>query len=79
MPMGVFGSVTPVVSLGTMSKRWLVPGWRLGWIALSDPNGILKKSGVIHSFTYISPSQFSQILMISKQYRKPLSKDAMNI
>lgn len=46
VPMGVFGSVTPVVSLGTMSKRWLVPGWRLGWIALSDPNGILKKSGI---------------------------------
>ncbi|XP_073127286.1 nicotianamine aminotransferase 1-like isoform X1 [Henckelia pumila] len=46
VPMGVFGSVTPVVSLGTMSKRWLVPGWRLGWIALSDPNGILEKSGI---------------------------------
>ncbi|XP_075489147.1 putative aminotransferase TAT2 [Primulina tabacum] len=46
VPMGVFGSVTPVVSLGTMSKRWLVPGWRLGWIALSDPNGILRKYGI---------------------------------
>ncbi|KAK2990103.1 hypothetical protein RJ640_028743 [Escallonia rubra] len=45
VPMGVFGSIAPVLTLGTISKRWIVPGWRLGWIAITDPNGILRKSG----------------------------------
>ncbi|KZV52696.1 hypothetical protein F511_23159 [Dorcoceras hygrometricum] len=64
VPMGVFGSVTPVVSLGTMSKRWLVPGWRLGWIALSDPNGILKRTGItdcIKKYRNISPDSTTLI------------------
>ncbi|KAI3457199.1 hypothetical protein Pfo_013862 [Paulownia fortunei] len=46
VPMGIFGSVTPVLTLGTISKRWLIPGWRFGWIAATDPNGILNKSGI---------------------------------
>ncbi|OWM91067.1 hypothetical protein CDL15_Pgr023400 [Punica granatum] len=45
-PMGVFGSIAPVLTLGSISKRWIVPGWRLGWLVTTDPNGILKKSGV---------------------------------
>lgn len=42
VPMGVFGSVAPVLTLGSLSKRWLVPGWRLGWLVTNDPDGILK-------------------------------------
>ncbi|KAH1098553.1 hypothetical protein J1N35_015474 [Gossypium stocksii] len=49
VPMRVLGSTVPVLTLGSISKRWIVPGWRLGWIVTSDPNGILKKSGVIDS------------------------------
>ncbi|KAJ4729765.1 Tyrosine aminotransferase [Melia azedarach] len=45
--MGVFGSIVPVITLGSISKRWIVPGWRLGWLVTSDPNGILQKSGVV--------------------------------
>ncbi|KAM4073705.1 hypothetical protein ACB094_10G039900 [Castanea mollissima] len=37
--MGVFGSIVPVLTLGFISKRWLVPGWRVGWLLTSDPNG----------------------------------------
>ncbi|PHT25991.1 putative aminotransferase TAT2 [Capsicum chinense] len=44
--MGVYGSITPMLTLGSISKRWIVPGWRLGWIAMIDPSGVLKKSGV---------------------------------
>uniref|UniRef100_A0A3B6PKA7 nicotianamine aminotransferase n=1 Tax=Triticum aestivum TaxID=4565 RepID=A0A3B6PKA7_WHEAT len=44
IPMGVFGNTVPVITLGAISKRWLVPGWRLGWIATCDPNGILKET-----------------------------------
>ncbi|CAN0896782.1 Tyrosine aminotransferase [Linum grandiflorum] len=35
VPMGVFGSIAPVLTLGSISKRWIVPGWRLGWMVES--------------------------------------------
>ena len=47
VPMGVFGSYIPVLTLGSISKRWLVPGWRLGWFVTTDPNGIYKSPQVI--------------------------------
>ena len=50
VPMAMFCSVVPVITLGSISKRWCAPGWRLGWIVTHDPNGILKKTGV-HSFS----------------------------
>ena len=46
VPMGEFGSIVPVVTLGSIAKRWLVPGWRIGWLVTNDPSGILEKSGV---------------------------------
>ncbi|XP_077212481.1 nicotianamine aminotransferase 1-like [Tasmannia lanceolata] len=49
VPMGAFGSVTPVLTLGSISKRWVVPGWRLGWLVTSDPNGILKENKIVDS------------------------------
>ncbi|XP_009629469.1 putative aminotransferase TAT2 [Nicotiana tabacum] len=49
VPMGVFGSITPILTLGSLSKRWIIPGWRLGWMAMVDPSGILKKSGLAES------------------------------
>lgn len=49
VPMGVFGSIAPVLTLGSLSKKWCVPGWRLGWILTTDPNGILEKHGIMES------------------------------
>ncbi|KAM4103307.1 hypothetical protein ACJW30_06G070200 [Castanea mollissima] len=43
VPMGVFGSEVPVLTLGSLSKRWLVPGWRLGWFVTSDPSGMYRE------------------------------------
>ena len=57
VPMGVFGSITPVITLGSLSKRWIVPGWRLGWLVTNDPNGILHKSGVFPPLSFL-PSKF---------------------
>ncbi|PWA34508.1 tyrosine/nicotianamine aminotransferase, Pyridoxal phosphate-dependent transferase [Artemisia annua] len=48
-PMGVFGDIVPVVTLGTLSKRWIIPGWRFGWIAITDPKRILYKTGIVDS------------------------------
>lgn len=49
VPMGIFGETVPVITLGAISKRWAVPGWRLGWIATCDPKGILRKTKVVDS------------------------------
>ncbi|CAL4969779.1 unnamed protein product [Urochloa decumbens] len=49
VPMGVFGEIAPVVTLGGISKRWMVPGWRLGWIAMTDPKGILRKRKIFEA------------------------------
>nr|GEW04096.1 tyrosine/nicotianamine aminotransferase, pyridoxal phosphate-dependent transferase [Tanacetum cinerariifolium] len=48
-PMGAFGDIVPVVTLGSLSKRWIIPGWRFGWIAINDPKGILHKTGIADS------------------------------
>ncbi|KAI3830621.1 hypothetical protein MKX03_016453 [Papaver bracteatum] len=49
VPMGVFGSIAPVLTLGSISKRWMVPGWRIGWLVASDPNGVLKETKIVDS------------------------------
>ncbi|XP_018481522.1 S-alkyl-thiohydroximate lyase SUR1-like [Raphanus sativus] len=58
VPMGMFASIVPVVTLGSISKGWLVPGWRIGWMAMHDPNNVFKTTGVVESikeFLNISP------------------------
>ncbi|XP_076923042.1 nicotianamine aminotransferase 1-like [Bidens hawaiensis] len=47
VPMGQFGNIAPALTLGSLSKRWMVPGWRLGWIAKSDPGGIFEEQGIV--------------------------------
>ncbi|XP_041995972.1 probable aminotransferase TAT1 [Salvia splendens] len=44
-PMGVFASIAPIITLGSLSKKWIVPGWRIGWLVLNDLDGILTKHG----------------------------------
>lgn len=39
----------PVLSVCALSKRWLAPGWRLGWIVVHDAGGILQTAGVPES------------------------------
>ncbi|KAL2634026.1 hypothetical protein R1flu_005505 [Riccia fluitans] len=47
VPMAEFSLVAPVLTVGAVSKRWLAPGWRLGWIAVCDPHHILTKAKVM--------------------------------
>ncbi|KAK1566616.1 hypothetical protein Q3G72_002076 [Acer saccharum] len=46
VPMGVFASIVPVITLGSISKRWAVTGWRLGWVVTCDPTGTLQQSKI---------------------------------
>ncbi|CAI7899334.1 unnamed protein product [Closterium sp. NIES-53] len=46
------GSV-PILTVSSLSKRFLVPGWRVGWIAVHDPRHILKGARVIESLERI--------------------------
>ncbi|XP_060933318.1 tyrosine aminotransferase isoform X2 [Limanda limanda] len=39
--MASLSSDVPVISCGGLAKRWLVPGWRMGWILIHDRNDIL--------------------------------------
>ncbi|XP_050206566.1 nicotianamine aminotransferase 1-like [Mercurialis annua] len=55
--MGVFGGIVPVITLGSISKRWMVPGWGFGWLVLTDPNAILKQFGFADSIkSYLNMS-----------------------
>jgi tyrosine aminotransferase len=29
----------PLLTVGGLAKRWLVPGWRIGWVLIHDPAG----------------------------------------
>ncbi|KAM7523631.1 hypothetical protein LguiA_013533 [Lonicera macranthoides] len=47
VPMGVFGNIVPILTLGSLSKRWLVPGWRLGWFVTTDLTGSFKNPKIV--------------------------------
>ncbi|KQJ94595.1 nicotianamine aminotransferase A [Brachypodium distachyon] len=51
IPMGVFGHIAPVLTIGSLSKSWIVPGWRLGWIAVCDPKKVLQETKIATSIT----------------------------
>lgn len=46
VPCASASSKVPVLSVCALSKRWLAPGWRLGWITVHDSDGILAGAGV---------------------------------
>lgn len=39
-PLASISDNVPIVTVSGLSKRFLLPGWRLGWILLHDPLGV---------------------------------------
>ena len=35
-------SNVPIITIGGLAKRWLVPGWRVGWVVLHDRDEVFK-------------------------------------
>ena len=40
VPIASLTETVPVLSCGGLTKRYLVPGWRMGWITIHDRNDI---------------------------------------
>jgi len=46
VPMASLTTTVPILSCGGLTKRYLVPGWRLGWITISDRQDLFLNGGV---------------------------------
>ncbi|XP_014676018.1 PREDICTED: tyrosine aminotransferase-like [Priapulus caudatus] len=42
-PIASLTTKVPVLSCGGLTKRFLIPGWRMGWITIHDRNDIFKE------------------------------------
>ncbi|KNC80684.1 tyrosine aminotransferase [Sphaeroforma arctica JP610] len=42
-PLASLESSVPILAVGGLAKRWLVPGWRVGWILINDRNNVFGK------------------------------------
>jgi tyrosine aminotransferase len=36
-------TTVPIISIGGLAKRYLVPGWRVGWVIMYDKQNYLQK------------------------------------
>eukprot|EP00897_Mesotaenium_endlicherianum_P005200 jgi/Mesen1/4708/ME000241S03746 len=76
IPMAAVAGGTPVITVGSISKRYLVPGWRLGWIMLHDVAGHLQRGRVPEALAKLA--QFtpppSSLVAAQKMLRKTPDK-----
>ena len=42
-PMASLTKTVPVVAVGGLAKKFLIPGWRVGWLMVHDRNDVLKE------------------------------------
>ncbi|GAB5590096.1 hypothetical protein Unana1_04996 [Umbelopsis nana] len=42
-PMATLTKEVPILSVGGLAKKYLVPGWRVGWVTVHDRNGIFSE------------------------------------
>lgn len=52
--MGSLSENVPVLSVGGISKQFVVPGWRLGWVCIHDRNGVLANGGMLQGMRQLT-------------------------
>ncbi|WWC73240.1 tyrosine aminotransferase [Kwoniella pini CBS 10737] len=63
VPLASLSTSVPIITLSGLSKRFLVPGWRFGWICLHDPLGVassLKKGIQCWGNRFMGPNSLIQ-------------------
>ncbi|KAN0023224.1 hypothetical protein ACTFIU_011391 [Dictyostelium citrinum] len=53
-PMASLTDKVPILSIGGIAKRFLVPGWRLGWVAIHDRDNIFLNGRIIEGLVSLS-------------------------
>ena len=54
LPAAAATTAVPVLTVGGTAKEFMVPGWRLGWVALHDRQGVLREVWKgIHALTQL--------------------------
>lgn len=41
-PMASLTKTVPIVAVGGLAKKFVIPGWRVGWLMIHDRNNVLK-------------------------------------
>ncbi|KAI8376715.1 tyrosine aminotransferase [Choanephora cucurbitarum] len=62
-PMATLTSTVPILSVGGLAKKWLVPGWRIGWIFIHDRNKVFAEiHNALHQLaqTILGPNSLIQ-------------------
>ncbi|KAI9635759.1 pyridoxal phosphate-dependent transferase [Dioszegia hungarica] len=62
-PLASLSNSVPILTLSGLSKRFLLPGWRVGWIALHDPLGVagpIREGLAVWANRYFGPSSLTQ-------------------
>uniref|UniRef100_A0A0K2SYQ4 Tyrosine aminotransferase n=2 Tax=Lepeophtheirus salmonis TaxID=72036 RepID=A0A0K2SYQ4_LEPSM len=57
VPMASLTSEVPILSCGGLTKRFLVPGWRLGWLVIYDRNNLFLNSGITNALERLTQRQ----------------------
>ena len=52
LPVAALAQHVPVLSVGALSKRYLVPGWRCGWLVVHDRGQLLAKSRILDAISH---------------------------
>jgi len=65
-PLATLTETVPILSVGGLAKRFLVPGWRLGWILIHDRNNVfseIRQAIVQLSQLILGPNSIAQSVL----------------
>ncbi|WVQ93359.1 tyrosine aminotransferase [Kwoniella sp. CBS 9459] len=63
VPMSSLSKSVPIITMSGLSKRFLFPGWRFGWVAIHDPLGVatdIKRGMAVWGNRFMGPNSLIQ-------------------